>query len=73
MKETSHDRKKRFKRMSSEERQLLIREKMRMEGLEEGSGVKRSQASNYAEDEIRELIEITSCFPELKKNSNRRI
>ena len=61
--ETPAKRKERFKSMSSAERKALIRKKMKAEGLEEGSGLK---GANYDEDEVSDLIQITSCFPELQ-------
>ncbi len=60
--ETDEERKKRIKRMSSADRKKLIREKMKAAGLEEGSGVK---GATYDEDEVWDLIRITSCFPEM--------
>ena len=62
-KETSVERKERFKAMSSAARKKLIREKMLAEGLEEGSGV---LGATYDEDELWDLIRIVSCFPELQ-------
>ncbi len=56
------DRKERFKALSRTERQALIREKIRAQGLEEGSGVK---GATYDEEEVWNLIRITSCFPEM--------
>ena len=61
--ETPEERKERFKAMSSAERRVLIRAKMKAEGLEEGSGVKDA---TYDEDEVWELIQITSCFSDVK-------
>ena len=49
--------------MSSFERKELIRAKMKSEGLEEGSGVK---GVNYDEEEVLDLIRLTSCFPEMQ-------
>ncbi len=57
------DRKERFKALSRTERQALIREKIRAQGLEEGSGVK---GATYDEEEVWNLIRITSCFPEME-------
>ena len=61
--ETPEERKERFKAMSSAERRVLIRAKMKAEGLEEGSGVK---GATYDEDKVWDLIRITSCFPEMQ-------
>ena len=63
-KETSEERKERFKAMTSADRKALIREKMKAEGLEEGSGVK---GAIYDDDEVLGLIQVTSCFPELQQ------
>ena len=54
---------KRFKSMSSNERQELILEKMKAIGIEVGSGVPNKK---YDSKEIYELIHITNCFPELR-------
>ena len=61
--ETPSKRKERFKAMPSLQRQTLIKEKMKAQGLEEGSGVKDAA---YDKDEVWELIQISSCFPEMK-------
>ena len=66
IKESSEERKKRFKAMTSSERKVLIRAKMQAEGLEEGSGVPNKELSSYDNDEIRELIKVTSFFPEMR-------
>mgnify|MGYP001346492995 CR=1 FL=1 len=67
-KETAEERKKRFIAMTSAERKLLIRLKMKQNGIEEGSGV---LGATYDEDELWDLIRITSCFSEMK-NRNRK-
>ena len=61
--ETPKERKERFKSMSSPQRQALIRVKMKAEGLQQGSGV---IGVAYDEDEVRDLILITSYFPEMQ-------
>ena len=64
------ERVKRFKSMSSIERQKLILKKMKNIGLEVGSGVPNKK---YDSKEIYELINILSSFRELskkKKNIN---
>ncbi len=66
MKESSKERKERFRSMSSAQRKSLIREKMKAEGLQEGSGVPGKSLSSYDRDEIWDLIEVTSCFPEIQ-------
>ena len=64
--ETPEIRRTRFKAMSSEERKALIRQKMKTEGLEEGSGISGKGLSSYDRDEIWDFIRITSCFPEMQ-------
>ena len=54
---------RRFKSMSSNERQELILEKMKAIGIQVGSGVPNEK---YDSKEIYELIHITNCFPELR-------
>ena len=65
-KESNEERKERFKAMSSADRKALIRTKMKAEGLQEGSGVPGKNLSSYDRDEVWDLIQVTSCFPELK-------
>ena len=57
---------KKFKLMSSKERQELILKKMKAKGIEVGSGVSNKK---YNSEEIYELINIASCFPELRKQN----
>ncbi len=64
MAETPSERKKRFKAMSSYQRQALLRHKMKTQGLIEGSGIK--PLSSYDNDEVLDLIQITCCFPEMQ-------
>ena len=66
IKETSEDRKERFKAMSSAEREALIRAKMKAAGLQEGSGIPGKNLSSYDRDEIWDLIQVTKCFPEMQ-------
>ena len=56
---------KRFKSMSSFQRQKLILKKMRKRGIEAGSGVPNKK---YDSKEVYELIQIANCFPELRDN-----
>ena len=58
------DLKRRFKNMSSNERQALILKKMKAKGIEVGSGVPNKK---YDSKEIYELIHIANCFPELRQ------
>ena len=55
---------KRFKSMSSIQRQELILKKMKERGIEVGSGIPNKK---YDSKEIYELIQIASCFPELRE------
>jgi len=64
--ESSEERKERFKAMSSAERKALIRAKMKAKGLREGSGVPGKSLSSYERNEIWDLIQVTSCFPEMQ-------
>ena len=57
------ERTKRFKSMSSLQRQELILKKMKERGIEVGSGVPNKK---YDRKEDYELIKITNCFPELR-------
>jgi len=59
------ERRKKYKSMSSQERQELILKKMKAKGIEVGSGVPNKI---YDSEEIYELIHIANCFPELRKN-----
>ena len=70
-KESNEDRKERFKSMSSAERKALIRAKMKAQGLQEGSGVPGKDLSSYDRDEIWDLIQVTSCFPEMQTKPRR--
>ena len=55
---------KRFKSMSSMQRQELILKKMKERGIEVGSGVPNKK---YDSEEVYELINIANCFPELRE------
>ena len=69
MTETPEERKKRFKEMSSYQRQALLRQKMKAQGLVEGSGVPEKDLSSYDQDEIWDLIQVTSCLTEMQTKS----
>ena len=69
IKESIEERKERFKAMSSAERKALIRAKMKVEGLQEGSGVLGKDLSSYDHQEIKGLIEVVSRFPEMQVKS----
>ena len=61
------ERRKKYKSMSSQERQELILKKMKAKGIEVGSGVPNKK---YDSEEVYELIHIANCFPELRKKDN---
>ena len=58
------ERTKRFKSMSSIQRQELILKKMKERGIEVGSGIYNKK---YDSQEVYELIHIANCFPELRE------
>ena len=58
------ERRKKFKKLTSKERQELILKKMKDKGIEVGSGVPDKK---YDSEEVYELIHIANCFPELRK------
>ena len=58
------ERTKRFKSMSSMQRQELILKKMKERGIEVGSGIANKK---YDSKEVYELINIANCFPELRE------
>ncbi len=60
------ERTKKFKSMSSIQRQELILKKMKERGIEVGSGIPNKKYDNR---EVYELIHISNCFPELRKKS----
>ena len=55
---------KRFKSMSSLQRQELILKKMKKIGIEVGSGIPNKK---YDSKEVYELIHIAKFFPELRE------
>jgi len=55
---------KRYKSLSSMQRQELILKKMKEKGIEVGSGVPNKK---YCSKEVYELIHIVNCFPELRE------
>ena len=61
-KESPEERKKRFKNLSSQERKKLIRQKLKIQGLTEGSGVKGKDQSSYCKEEMIDLILLTRCL-----------
>ena len=61
------ERTKRFKSMSSMQRQELILKKMKERGIEVGSGIPNKK---YDSNEVYELIHIANCFPELREGKN---
>ena len=58
------ERTRRFKSMSSMQRQELILKKMKERGIEVGSGIPNKK---YDSKEIYELIHIANCLPELRE------
>ena len=58
------ERTKKFKYMSSMQRQELILKKMKEKGIEVGSGIPNKK---YDSQEVYELIHIANCFPELRE------
>ena len=58
------ERTRRFKSMSSMQRQKLILKKMKERNIEMGSGIPNK---NYDSKEIYELIYIANGFPELRE------
>ena len=58
------ERRKKYKAMTSQERQELILEKMKAKGIEVGSGVSNKK---YDSAEVYELIHIVNFFPELRE------
>ena len=61
------ERRKKFKTLTSKERQELILKKMKDKGIEVGSGVPDKK---YDSEEVYELIHIANCFPELREKDN---
>ena len=61
---------KRFKSMSSTQRQELILKKMKERGIEIGSGIPNKK---YDSQEVYELIHIANCFPELREKKLKNI
>ena len=59
------ERTKRFKSMTSMQRQELILKKMKERGIEVGSGIPNKK---YDSQEVYELIHIANFFPELRKD-----
>ena len=58
------ERRKKYKSMTSQQRQELILEKMKAKGIEVGSGVPDKK---YENEEVYELIHIANRFPELRE------
>ena len=62
------ERRKKYKSMTSQQRQELILQKMKAKGIELGSGVPDKK---YDSQEVYELIHIANCFPELREKDNK--
>ena len=63
--ESHEEKKNRFKNLSSAERKMLIRKKLELQGLTEGSGVRGKDQSSYDKEEMIDLNLLTRC---LQKN-----
>ena len=63
------ERRKKFKSMTSQERQELILKKMKDKAIEVGSGVPDKK---YDREEVYELIHIANYFPELREKVNKK-
>ena len=61
------ERRKKYKSMTSQERQELIIKKMKAKGIKVGSGVPNK---NYESEEVYDLIHIANYFPELREKDN---
>jgi len=61
---------KKFKSMSSMQRQELILKKMKERGIEVGSGIPNKK---YESKEVYELIHIANCFPELREKNKQKL
>ena len=61
------EKRKKYKSMSSKERQELILKKMKAKRIEIGSGVPNK---NYDIKEVYELIHIANRFPEFRETGN---
>ena len=66
-KSSKEDRKKKYKSMNSVERKNLILKRMKLKGIDVGSGVPNK---NYDREEVSNLIKIANCFPELREKNN---
>ena len=67
------DKKKRkeiFRSMNSDQRKMLIVEKMKAKNIKVGSGVPNKTYYKQSK-EVNELIRIANCFPELR-NKNKK-
>ena len=65
------DKKKRiefFRSMNSDQRKELILKKMKAKNIKVGSGVANKTYYKQSE-EVKELIRIANCFPELRNNN----
>ena len=59
---------RRFKSLTSIERQELILKKMKEKRIEVGSGIPNKK---YDSREVYELIHIANCFPELREKNKK--
>ena len=58
---------KKYKAMTSQERQELILNKMKAKGIQVGSGVPNKK---YDNEEVYELIHLLNFLPELREKDN---
>ena len=58
-----------FRSMTSDQRKELILKKMKAKNIKVGSGVANKTYYKQSE-EVKELIRIANCFPELRNNNN---
>jgi len=57
-----------FRSMTSDQRKELILKKMKAKNIKVGSGVANKTYYKQSE-EVKELIRIANCFPELRNNN----
>ena len=63
--ESREERKKRFKNLSSAERKMLIRKKLELQGLTEGSGVRGKDQSSYDKERLQTIADMLNQEQEL--------
>ena len=58
--------------MTSDQRKMLILEKMKAKNIKVGSGVPNKTYHKQSK-EVNDLIRIANCFPELRKKKKNQI